>query len=380
MQGRIPRREDQGPLEVSRGGGPVSDRGGVERAFPVRLRLRAPACGRRGGRRQGHPGGRRRRRRRGALADTVRPVHLDAAVHVGPPAGRPRDRQGPDPGRVAEADLLLQARPAEAAAAADRDVDVPVARRGHDGDAHPGADGHPVRLDALEPERDPLVAVARVQVEGVRRRIALEGPAEHVVHVLIAVAVDIAERHAVAFLQMPEPARRGHVLEEGPPGVAEHQVRDEHAVVRVARAEIHVEESVVVQIPEVRPHAHHDPVEPNRARDVGERAVAVVAVQPRELPAVRLPEPLEDDVRQPSAEPADEEVLPAVVVVVEEPGREAHRRTLHARLGRRIAKRPRAVRTRPLRCGTAGSAGRAAAASRTGRPGRRCRSPPTRRP
>ena len=100
-----------------------------------------------------------------------------------------------------------------------------------------------------------------------------------------------------------EPARARHVDERALAGVPEQPVladtRDEE-----------VGEAVVVEVADGDAHPVHLDVEPRRARDVGERAVAVVAVelQRRALALVAGPVHAVDQ----------QDVLPAVGVVIEE--------------------------------------------------------------
>src|SRR2546422_4363971 len=167
---------------------------------------------------------------------------------------RPPDLELPDPLRVAQTDLLPPDRRApEAADAPHGAVDLPDPCRGFhdelDPRSHPGA----VAFATDELHVQEMVPVAGVEKHRVAELVSDEEAPELVVDVLVAVVVQIGEGDPVPFLEVPESPRNGHVLEALPPVVAKHHVRHEGPVVRVARAEIDVEETVVVQVSEVRP-------------------------------------------------------------------------------------------------------------------------------
>jgi hypothetical protein len=119
-------------------------------------------------------------------------------------------------------------------------------------------------------------------------------------------------------------------------------VGEERAVARVPVAEVEVEPAVVVEVAEVGAHHQHDALEPHLLRDVGERAVAVVADEPAvgdaEILAVLqhhradLGDRLAIGVllrdREVLAVRGRPEVEVAVVVEVEEPRRERHERAV----------------------------------------------------
>ena len=69
---------------------------------------------------------------------------------------------------------------------------------------------------ADEPDGDPVVAEARVLVEGVlEEAVAREGAAHLLEDVLVAVVVEVGERDGVALLEVAE-AARGRDVREAP--------------------------------------------------------------------------------------------------------------------------------------------------------------------
>src|SRR5882672_9207306 len=94
-----------------------------------------------------------------ALDDPIDAVQARAAEHLGRPGRGPAHLDRLDRRGAAQADLLLQAVPPEAAARAARCMDV--ARTGGRRDAHleTRADRRSVRLAALKPEGDEMVPV-----------------------------------------------------------------------------------------------------------------------------------------------------------------------------------------------------------------------------
>ena len=128
----------------------------------------------------------------------------------------------------------------------------------------------------------------------------------------------------------------GHVRERAALAVAEHHVGHERGIGGRARAEIEVQEAVVVEVAEVRAHGRDHALEAHRPRHVLEPAPRVAV----ELHALGLGGQAQVEarhLRDRRHEAGHEEVEPAVVVVVPEPGREAHDRPLHAELARALA-------------------------------------------
>ena len=143
------------------------------------------------------------------------------------------------------------------------------------------------------------------------------------------------------LLEVADVGGDGDVLEHLPPGVAEQSVRDQCAERRLAVAEIDVGPAVVVEVTEVRAHRQCHAVEPYGVRHVAERPVVVVAVQSWHLGARLQPEVHRGEIAHVGDPVAgDVQILPPVVVVVPEPGREAVRRGHDTRLARHVGELP----------------------------------------
>ncbi len=69
-----------------------------------------------------------------------------------------------------------------------------------------------------------MVAMAGILKEDIVGQIPGIGASYDRIDVLVAVIVEIAEGHAVAFLQVPEPTRGGNLLKQLTSGVAEHAI------------------------------------------------------------------------------------------------------------------------------------------------------------
>src|SRR6478752_3430165 len=88
---------------------------------------------------------------------------------------------------------------------------------------------------------------------------------------------------------MSEAARQRDFLEPFSADVVKHPVRNHGPQIRIARTEVEVEPSVVVEVTEVAAHGEDDLVGEARARrDVLERSVSLVAVETRLLRLCRL--------------------------------------------------------------------------------------------
>src|SRR5437870_9299362 len=97
------------------------------------------------------------------LGDLDRLIRAETGEALASAAGRPPDLELDDPRRPAQADVLLQGRRAEGAAASDRAIDrTDPASAVVNGQLDSGTDRRAVGLDAREPQADPVVAVPGV--------------------------------------------------------------------------------------------------------------------------------------------------------------------------------------------------------------------------
>src|SRR5438093_10338441 len=276
-----------------------------------------------------------------ALDDPVDAIHGGVAEYLGLPGRGPAHFDRLDGRRATQPDLLLQAVAAEAPPGITSGIDVARAVGCRDAHLDARADRRAVRAPARKPERDPAVPVAGIPEQDRRRHVALEPPAHLLQDVLVAVVVGVAERNAVPLLEVADVGGDGDVLEHLPPGVAEQSVRDQCAERRLAVAEIDVGPAVVVEVTEVRAHRQCHAVEPYGVRHVAERPVVVGAVQSWHLGARLQPEVHRGAIALHGAPaPGDVRLLPPVLVVVPEPGREAVRRGHDTRLARHVGELP----------------------------------------
>src|SRR5439155_12355226 len=164
--------------------------------------------------------------------------------------GGPGDLDGCDGGRRAQADFLTKRRAAKTPTGAHRPIDPPFARRCLYGDFDARADGGAVGAYAFQFHFDPVIPVAGIFVKAAAIVVAGVSPTHFLKNVLVTVVVDVAEGNTVAFLQVAESPRRRDILEEEALGVAEHSIGNECTEAGIAGPQIHVQPSVVVQIPE----------------------------------------------------------------------------------------------------------------------------------
>ena len=188
-----------------------------------------------------------------------------------------------------------------------------------------------------------MVAVPGVCKEHIGVHVPGIGPADHGVDVLIPVVVYIAEGDAVSLLQVSEAAGRGHVFKTLPAGIAEHSVGHQRSVIRVAGANVEVEPAVVVEVAEVAAHRVEDFVAVGLFGPIDEGAVALVAVEAGRLALMRQAHVIGGHIAGVGLVARDEQVEPAVVVVVPKPHRKAERRLAHARAGGDVGEAPAAV-------------------------------------
>lgn len=175
--------------------------------------------------------------------------------------------------------------------------------------------------------------------------IGFDGAAHLFEDILVAVVIDITKGNAVALLQMPEPAGGGHILEVSALGVAEHAIGNEHAEDWVARAHVKIEVPIVIEVAKVDAHRKQDFVQVRLVRNVGKSAVVIVVVKVRAFArggqAQVIGRNIVDVV---NVVAGDENVGPAIVVLVEEQRREAVGRLSYAGLGCHVGELPAALR------------------------------------
>ena len=162
---------------------------------------------------------------------------------------------------------------------------------------------------------------------------------------MVAVIVYIAERDRLPLLQVADPGGGGHVLKIFPPVITKHPVRQQRAVVKPAGSEVKVGVAVIIQVSIIAAHAEERMVQPDFAGHIPEAAVVIITVEagrfggerPSQIVGGRLPGLMGEILYRISG---DEDVEPAVVVVVPEPAGVALNRLADAGLLGHVRKLP----------------------------------------
>ena len=113
-----------------------------------------------------------------------------------------------------------------------------------------------------------------------------------------------------------------------PADILEHAVGNQGGDVRLARSQIHVEETVVVEIGEIASHRGEDQVQTGRFGHILEVLAAAIVKEPVGITSVRLTDQSLHDIAERAVVAGGEDVEPAVVVVIPGPAREALARTV----------------------------------------------------
>ena len=194
------------------------------------------------------------------LSHFVESIHLKFSENLSPARARPENLDARDGLGLAQPNFLAERGGAEAAAGADGLIIAVFTGGALDNHVDPGSNRRAVGFDPFEFERDPVVAMPRVQVQNIMVNITTDGAAHIFVDILVAVIIDIAKRNSVPLLQVAEPARARDVLESLAPIVAKHAVGDDCFEVGVASAKVKIKEPIVIEIAEVGAHSQEDMV------------------------------------------------------------------------------------------------------------------------
>src|SRR5439155_20750912 len=98
----------------------------------------------------------------------------------------------------------------------------------------------------------------------------------------------------------------GHVGETSSADVLEHSVRHEHGVIRIARAQVEVQETVIIQIEEIGTHRSQGHVQSGGSGHILEACPLDIVIKTARLDFKRLAEQALDDVVQRAVVAADE--------------------------------------------------------------------------
>src|SRR5271165_6217095 len=140
---------------------------------------------------------------------------------------------------------------------------------------------------------------------------------------------------------MTESARGGHVLKVFTAVVAKHAIWQQRFVRRLSGAEINIKPAIVVEVAEVGAHGQNCAIEMHSLGHIRECAVVVVTVESWRRGIVRISDfecAYIADVLYGVA--GDEDVRPAIIVVVEKPRCEALVLALNASLCGYVGKPP----------------------------------------
>src|SRR5262245_40309943 len=120
-------------------------------------------------------------------------------------ADRPEHLDVHDARRLAEADVLLQRRGAEAAPAVHRAIDRSLCAGVLDCDLDARANRRAIRLDTHQTHTQPVVAVPGIFEQTKDVRVARSRAADLEDDLLVAVVVEIREGDAVTFVHLAGP-------------------------------------------------------------------------------------------------------------------------------------------------------------------------------
>src|SRR5262245_44480273 len=203
------------------------------------------------------------------------------------------------------------------------------------------ADRRVVGFGSLQFQFDPMVLVAGVQKQRTAGAVAGIGAAQLDEDFLVTVVVEVRKADAMAFLQVAEPSGGRDVLKKLAVCIPEHALWHDRREARFTGAEIKVEPSVVIQVPKITAHRQQYPIQSHRFSYVAECAVVIVVINLWRSSIVRQAEKISGDMTDIShAITTDEQILPAVIIVVEEPRRKTGYRFTDFRVSCYIAELP----------------------------------------
>jgi hypothetical protein len=99
-----------------------------------------------------------------------------------------------------------------------------------------------------------MVVKARILEKQVGESVAFISPSHLDIEILRAIVVEVAEGDPVAFLQMSESAGHGDIFESLSPGVPVSEIRHQPFIFWIARPQVHIQPTIVIEIAKVRTH------------------------------------------------------------------------------------------------------------------------------
>ena len=110
-----------------------------------------------------------------------------------------------------------------------------------------------------------------VQEEGVSRFVSRKGAPHFCKDILVAIVVDVSEGYPMAFLQVAETARICHVRKSLTATVSKHDIGNQYVKAGSPSSQVEIQETVIIQIPEVGAHRAKSAVESGLRRIAGIR-------------------------------------------------------------------------------------------------------------
>src|SRR5207302_10964232 len=108
---------------------------------------------------------------------------------------------------------------------------------------------------------NPIIAVSRILEETKGVSITGNCAAREGKNVLIAIAINVGERDAVAFVEFAGTGRRGNVSEIFSIVIAKQHMRNQRGVIRITASDIHIQKAVVIDVGEICSHGHSNLIE-----------------------------------------------------------------------------------------------------------------------
>src|SRR5258708_10625992 len=234
-------------------------------------------------------------------------------------------------GILAEADMLLQGGGAKRASAADGALDEALTSTFVlDGELNVSANRGAITLGSYQPQTDPVVAVAGIleQTNGVA--IARDRASSFGNDLFIAVVIEVGEGNAVPLMKFARARRRGNVDKFLPELVVKENIRQNVAVRWSSSAQVKIEKPVVIDIAEIGTHGIENTIQANFGGHVAKCPISLIVVELERFHVVRNAQLASQILLRRHVIAGHEKIRKSVIIIVEEPRREAHPGCLHA--------------------------------------------------
>src|SRR6266567_1753536 len=233
--------------------------------------------------------------------------------------------------------MLLQRRCAEGSATADRAINraramALIFHRNFNA----RSDGSTVGFHSYQVKGDPVVAVAGIFKKAKRMRVSRGGASDFSEEVFVSVIINVGESHTMAFVKLASARGGSDIHKILAIVIAQQNIRHQRSISRKAGSEIDIQESIVIHVAKIGAHGRIDAVESNLFGDVLKLPISQIAIKLQGFCIMRKAEISADGLLHRHVIAGDEQIGPAVVVVVEKPGGEAGQGLLHACLLRNL--------------------------------------------